>query len=179
MVKKIAPLALFIALAGLFLYMLTQMNRGEYNPRDVPSEFIGKPAPEFALPDLLEPNQMVSSSDFRGKPWLLNVWATWCPECWREHGYLNSLAKQRGIVIVGLNWRDELDKARQMLTELGNPFARVVVDKESDAVMDWGVYAAPETFLIDAEGVIRAKHKGAMNETVWQKKFAPHFETGT
>lgn len=178
MAKKLTPLVLFLVLAGLLLYMLTQMNTGEYNPRDVPTEFIGKPAPEFTLLDLLDPARTVSSSEFIGKPWLLNVWATWCPECWREHEYLVALAKQRGIVIVGLNWRDETDKARQMLAKLGNPFARVAIDKESDSVMDWGVYAAPETFLIDADGIIRAKHKGALNETVWQKKFARHFDTG-
>lgn len=179
MVKKLTPLALFLALAVLLLYMLTQMNTGEYNPRDVPTEFIGKPAPEFVLPDLLDQTRTVSSSEFTGKPWLLNVWATWCPECWREHEYLVALAKQRGVVIVGLNWRDETEQARQMLAKLGNPFMRVAVDKESDAVMDWGVYAAPETFLIDAEGVIRAKHKGALNESVWQKKFAQHINSGT
>jgi cytochrome c biogenesis protein CcmG/thiol:disulfide interchange protein DsbE len=178
LLKRFAPLGIFLILAGLFLYMLTLMNTGEYNPRDVPTEFIGKPAPEFNLPDLLDQTRMVSTSEFRGKPWLLNVWATWCPECWREHEYLIALAERRGIVIVGLNWRDETEKARQMLANLGNPFARIAVDKESDTVIDWGVYAAPETFLIDAEGIIRVKHKGALNETVWQKKFARHFDAG-
>jgi len=172
--KAALPLIIFLAMAGMFLYVLGLMNEGEYNPRDVPTEFIGKAAPEFALPDLYEPAHIVSPSTYKGQAWLLNVWGTWCPECWREHDFLLAL-KRRGVTIVGINWRDEAQEAKNMLNRLGNPFERVPFDPDSNAVIDYGVYGAPETFLIDAEGIIRVKHKGAMNEQVWQEKFIPHF----
>jgi len=111
----------------------------------------------------------------KGKTWLLNVWATWCRECWREHEYLVTLAEQRNITIIGLNWRDERADAKKMLAQLGNPFSQIAFDPNSEAVIDWGVYGAPETFLIDKQGVVRVKHKGALNETVWQDKFARYF----
>lgn len=173
--RRFMPFIVFVIFAGLLLYMLTLMNQGDYNPRDIPTEFIGKTAPEFALPDLINPDQIVSSSEMKGKTWLLNVWATWCRECWREHEYLVKLAEQRNINIIGLNWRDERAEAIKMIRQLGNPFSQIAFDPNSEAVIDWGVYGAPETFLIDKDGIVREKHKGALNEVVWQAKFAPYF----
>ena len=168
------PLLIFLGLAGLFLFVLGQMNEGEYNPRDVPTEFIGKAAPHFSLPDLFDPQSQVRPEDYKGKVWLLNVWGSWCVECWREHEYL-LLLKQRGIPIVGINWRDDANEAKSMLNRLGNPFDKIGVDPHSDAVIDYGVYGAPETFLIDADGIIRVKHKGALHEQAWNEKFAAYF----
>lgn len=176
--RSFTPFIIFLIVASLLLYMMTLMTQGDYNPRDIPTEFIGKAAPEFALPDLINPDETVSSSALKGKTWLLNVWATWCRECWREHEYLVALAKQRNIIIVGLNWRDERTDAMQMIDRLGNPFSQIAFDPNSEAVIDWGVYGAPETFLIDKEGIVRVKHKGALNEAVWQAKFAQYFEGG-
>ena len=173
--RAIIPLAGFLVLAGLFWFVLDKMNQGEYNPRDVPTQFIGRTAPEFALPDLLDPAQTVSPSNMRGKVWLLNVWGTWCPECWKEHDYLVHLARRKGVPIIGLNWRDDAAEAKAMLTRLGNPFTQIAFDPKSDAVIDWGVYGAPETFLIDAGGVVRVKHTGAMNSQVWKEKFESFF----
>lgn len=178
MLRRFTPFIIFLIMASLLLYMMTLMNQGDYNPRDIPTEFIGKSAPEFALPDLINPDETVSSSALKGRTWLLNVWATWCRECWREHEYLVALAKQRNIFIVGLNWRDERTDAMQMIDRLGNPFSQIAFDPNSEAVIDWGVYGAPETFLIDKEGIVRVKHKGALNEAVWQDKFAQYFEGG-
>lgn len=176
--KALLPLVIFVALAGLFWLMLDRMNQGEYNPRDVPTQFIGRAAPGFNLPELFNPQQMVSPDLYKGKVWLLNVWGTWCPECWREHDYLLTL-KSNGIPIVGINWRDELNEARAMLVQKGNPFELVGYDPDSDAVIDWGVYGAPETFLIDAEGIVRVKHKGAMTSQAWREKFATWFDEKT
>ena len=176
MTRAIVPLALFLALAGLFWYVLGKMNQGEYNPRDVPTQFIGKAAPAFELPDLFDMGQQVRSADMAGKVWLMNVWGTWCPECWKEHDYLLHLARREGVPIIGINWRDDAAEAKAMLARLGNPFLRVGFDPNSDAVIDWGVYGAPETFLIDAEGIVRVKHTGAMGAAVWQEKFAAYFE---
>lgn len=175
MLKKTAlPLAIFLALTGLFWLVLNQMNAGEYDPRDIPGNQIGKPAPDFTLPGLQDETQRIRPADYLGQTWLLNVWGTWCPECWREHAYLVHLANN-GIPIVGVNWRDDRTDALNMLQQLGNPFIQVAFDPHSEAVIEWGVYGAPETFLIDADGIIRARHKGALNPTHWQQKFAPHF----
>lgn len=173
--KALLPLGLFMLLAGLFYFMLGKINQGEYNPRDIPTEFIGRPAPHFSLPDLMRPEKQVTPASYKGKVWLFNVWGTWCPECWREHEYLGHLAEKEGVTIVGLNWRDQAADAKKMLARLGNPFAEIAFDPNSDVAIDWGVYGAPETFLIDAEGVIRVKHKGAMTPDAWQEKFRHYF----
>ena len=175
MTRAALPLAAFLALAGLFLFVLNQMNQGEYNPRDVPTQFIGREAPSFSLPDLFDPAQMVSTEAMRGRVWVLNIWGTWCPECWKEHDYLMHLAEREQVPIIGINWRDDANEAKGMLARLGNPFERVGFDPQSDAVIDWGVYGAPETFLIDADGIVRVKHAGAMTPGVWREKFADHF----
>jgi len=173
--RRFMPFIIFVAFASLLFYMLTLMNQGDYNPRDIPTEFIGKAAPEFSLPDLINPEDTVSSAEMKGRVWLLNVWATWCRECWREHEYLVELAEQRNVEIIGLNWRDKRQDAINMLSQLGNPFSQIAFDPNSEAVIDWGVYGAPETFLIDKQGIVRVKHKGAMNEAVWQARFAQYF----
>ena len=171
--KAVIPLVIFLGLAGLFLFMLNKMNEGEYNPRDIPTEFVGRPAPVFSLPDLNNPEQLVSPANYKGQVFLINVWGTWCPECWREHDYLMAL-KRRGVKILGINWRDEAEEAKGMLARAGNPFHAIAFDPDSNAVMDYGVYGAPETFLVDAQGIIRVKHKGGMSEQVFQEKFLPH-----
>lgn len=172
--KTTLPLIIFLSLAGLFWLVLSQMNAGKYDPRDIPGNQIGKPAPDFTLPGLQDKTQPVRPADYLGQTWLLNVWGTWCPECWREHAYLIHLA-ERGIPIVGLNWRDNRTDALRMLEQLGNPFIQIAFDPNSQAVIEWGVYGAPETFLIDPDGIIRARHKGALNPTLWQQQFAPYF----
>jgi cytochrome c biogenesis protein CcmG/thiol:disulfide interchange protein DsbE len=175
MTRAAVPLAIFLAMAGMFWFVLGKMSEGEYNPRDVPTQFIGREAPAFSLPDLLEPEQTVSTAAMRGRTWLLNVWGTWCPECWKEHDYLLHLARREGVPIIGINWRDDADEAKAMIARLGNPFEQIGFDPNSDAVIDWGVYGAPETFLIDAEGIVREKHAGAMTPAVWREKFRSHF----
>ena len=175
MKKTLLPLIFFLGMAALFYFVLNKMNQGEYNPRDIPTEFIGRTAPEFSLPDLFNEATMISPSDMKGQTWLLNVWGTWCPECWREHDFLVQLGKYEGIPIIGLNWRDEKAAAKDFLAKKGNPFIGVPFDPNSKAVIDWGVYGAPETFLIDAEGVIRVKHKGPLSRSSWNEKFASYF----
>lgn len=176
--KAVIPLLLFLALAGMFWFVLGQMSEGEYNPREVPTQFIGRAAPAFELPDLLDNSRTVSPSNMVGKVWLLNVWGTWCPECWKEHEYLLHLARREGVPIIGINWRDEATDAKAMLARLGNPFSRIAFDPNSDAVIDYGVYGAPETFLIDADGIVREKHAGALTPHVWNSKFKRYFTTG-
>ncbi|WP_456376875.1 DsbE family thiol:disulfide interchange protein [Thiolapillus sp.] len=175
--RAFIPLIAFLVLAGLFYFVLMKMGKGEYNPRDIPTEFIGRPAPSIDLPNLLDENDRVKSSDYAGKVWLLNIWGTWCPECWKEHDYLMYLSRQ-GIPILGIDWRDEKADALDFLKQKGNPFVEVGFDPNSDAAIDWGVYGAPETFLIDAQGIVREKHAGALYPQVWEEKFAKYFQTG-
>ena len=172
--KAVIPLLVFLVMAGLFLFVLQKIDKGEYDPRDIPTEFIGKQVPAFDLPNLLDDADRVKAADYKGKPWLLNIWGTWCAQCWVEHDYLVFLSRQ-GIPIIGINWRDDAGDAKAMLTQKGNPFAEVGFDPKSDAVIDLGVYGAPETFLVDADGIIRVKHKGAMAPQVWEEKFQSYF----
>jgi len=164
----------FFIMIGGFAYMLNLTNTGEYNPRDIPTEFIGRAAPAINVPDLYKESEVVKTSDMKGKVWLFNVWGTWCPECWREHKYLMELSRS-GVPIIGLNWRDERPEAKDMLTKMGNPFLKIGYDPDSSVAIDWGVYGAPETFLINAEGMVVAKHAGGVTPLVWQEKFQKFF----
>lgn len=165
--RFLMPLGIFLLLALLLGIGLT------LNPRDVPSVLINEPAPTFNLPDLFDSEKTVSSDALKGKVWLMNVWGTWCPECWREHEFLNNVAKNEGTTIIGINWRDDRAEAQAFLAKKGNPFAAVGFDPESEAIMDWGVYGAPETFVIDKQGMIRKKHTGPLYRQVWEDEFKP------
>ena len=165
--RYLIPLGIFLVIM-VFLYL--GLGR---NPREIPSVLIGKPLAAFSLPDLFDPDKRVASADMKGRVWLLNVWGTWCAECWREHEYLVYLAKQEGVPIVGIDWRDDAEEARNMIARNGNPFLAVGSDPESRAIMDLGVYGAPETFLIDRKGVIRWKHAGAITPDLWSGELQP------
>lgn len=111
----------------------------------------------------------------QGKPFLLNVWATWCPTCYAEHQYLNELAAQ-GITIIGLNYKDSSEKAIKWLKDLGNPYQVVIKDEKGSLGLDLGVYGAPETFIVDAKGVIHYRHIGDVNANTWQQKLLPIYQ---
>lgn len=140
------------------------------------SALIGKPAPEFTLPDLLDPGAEVRSSTFRGQWVLLNVWGTWCVECRVEHPLLVDIAREGKVTLVGLNYKDDDELARQWLAELGNPYAAVAVDREGRAAIDYGVYGAPETFLIDPAGQIVHKIVGVVTPAAWRDTLLPMIE---
>ena len=165
------PLAAFFALAAL-LAAGVWMSR---NPdRDVlPSPLIGKPAPEFALPILHEPTRTVRLADLRGQPFLLNVWGSWCVECRVEHPVLTRFAETKRLRVVGYNWKDEPADALRWLEQFGNPFWLVLADVEGRSAIDWGIYGAPETFLVDGTGIIRWKHVGALTEDVIADELMP------
>jgi cytochrome c biogenesis protein CcmG, thiol:disulfide interchange protein DsbE len=152
--KFIAPLAIF-ALLGGFLFA------GLYrDPSYVPSPLIGKQAPEFTLPSVQDASYPVASGELLGQPWVLNVWGTWCGGCRDEHETLLAIAKQNAVPLIGLNWKDDNSAAQEWLRTLGNPYAAVAEDKAGRVAIDWGVYGAPETFLIGADGkVLKAWRK--------------------
>jgi len=169
--KFVLPLLLFVLL-GLALF------RGlSLDPREVPSPLIGKPAPEFTLPSLQDASYPVSSGELLGQPWVLNVWGTWCGGCRQEHDILLAIAAQKTVPIVGLNWKDDNAAAQQWLSQLGNPYAVVAEDREGRVAIDWGVYGAPETFLIGPDGVVLYKHIAPMTMEVWNEQFLPRIES--
>ena len=170
MMKFIVPFILFLVL-GAFLYVGLQRD-----PRYVPSPLIGKPAPEFMLPNLHDPAYPVDSKELHGRPWVLNVWGTWCGGCREEHDVLIAIARQSAVPLVGLNWKDDNAAARRWLRELGNPYAVVAEDREGRVAIDWGVYGAPETFLIGADGTVLYKHIAPMTMETWNKEFLPRIE---
>jgi cytochrome c biogenesis protein CcmG/thiol:disulfide interchange protein DsbE len=157
-------------LAVLALFFARGLN---LNPGYIPSPFIGKPAPEFSLPSLADPAATVSSDVLRGEVSLFNVWATWCVGCRQEHGYLNEIAKTTGVPIYGLNWKDDRAAALNWLNTLGNPYVTSAFDSVGDVAIDWGVYGAPETFLIDRDGTVLYKHIAPLTPEVWRTQFLP------
>jgi cytochrome c biogenesis protein CcmG/thiol:disulfide interchange protein DsbE len=163
--RYLVPLAIFFILA-LFLF------RGlSLDPKRVPSPLVGKPMPEFSLPRLQDPAATLSDSDLKGKVSVLNIWATWCVSCRAEHEVLLQLANIGSVDIYGLNYKDERAKAQQWLRQLGDPYLANAFDADGRTGIDWGVYGAPETFIMDKQGMIRHKHIGpltvdALNSTI-------------
>ncbi|MBT8438678.1 MAG: DsbE family thiol:disulfide interchange protein [Gammaproteobacteria bacterium] len=160
LLKRFMPLIAFVVLVVFLAIGLT------LNPRLVPSPLIDKPAPEFELPLLLKDGSF-SNKDLIGHVTLINVWASWCFACRQEHEAVKFLSRQ-GVRIIGLNYKDESDDAKNWLAKLGNPYQSIAVDREGRIAIDWGVYGAPETFLVDKEGIIRHKVIGPLSD---QEKF--------
>jgi cytochrome c biogenesis protein CcmG/thiol:disulfide interchange protein DsbE len=156
LLKRFMPLIIFAVLVALLAIGLT------LNPRLVPSPLIGKPAPVFELPLLLKQGSF-SNKDLIGHVTLVNVWASWCYACRQEHETVKSLGRQ-GVRIIGLNYKDEPDDAKKWLERLGNPYQFIAADQTGRIAIDWGVYGAPETFLIDKSGIIRHKVIGPLSD---------------
>lgn len=170
-VIRFLPLIVFIAL-GVVLY------RGLFlKPQELPSALVGKPIPAFTLTQLKDANKQLTAEDLKGDIVLLNVWATWCPSCRYEHPYLLDIAKSSQVTLYGLNYKDERDLAIKWLDELGDPYQFSVFDEAGRLGLDLGVYAAPETFVIDHHGIIRKRFAGPIDADVWQREFAPMIKT--
>jgi len=162
-------LPLLVAL-GVGVFLFAGLGK---DPTKLESALIGKPVPEFSLPSLKNPEQTLDTSVFKGQVSLLNVWAEWCPSCWEEHEYLMHLANDKGVRIVGLNYKDTREAAFRFLNSLGNPYETIIFDSEGSLGFDLGVYGAPETYVIDAEGVVRFRHVGVVNQKVWEEGLLP------
>src|SRR5580765_1602124 len=143
------------------------------DPREIPSALINKPVPVFSLPQLREPGKQLGSADMKGKVWLLNVWASWCATCQYEHPVLNELAKQSVVPIIGLNWKNRPEDANAWLAKFGDPYQASVSDLEGRVAIDFGVYGAPETFVIDKAGMIRYKHTGNISVELMRDTLLP------
>ena len=163
------PVIVFTVIALFFLRGL------DLNPGAIDSPLIGTEAPAFSLPGLINPEAPVGTADIAGQYALLNVWATWCVECRHEHDFLLSLARS-GMPILGLNWKDDRAAALRWLETLGDPYIASAYDFEGDVAIDYGVYGAPETFLLAPDLTILHKRLGAMTPEVWQAEFLPAIE---
>jgi cytochrome c biogenesis protein CcmG, thiol:disulfide interchange protein DsbE len=139
----------------------------------IASPLLGKPAPQFALPDLAAPQHLVRSVELKGRWYLFNVWGTWCGECRAEHETLLRVQHAGVIPLIGLDWKDDAGQARAWLAQLGNPYQAVAVDASGRVAIDWGVYGAPETFLVDPRGIVVYKHVGALTDAVWSREILP------
>ncbi len=164
--KLFLPLIIFAVLAGFFWRGLS------LDPTAMPSALIDQPMPVFSLSTVKQSQVMKTQEDLKGQVSLLNVWATWCVSCRIEHPYLLSLAEQ-GVPIVGVNYKDDVEAARQWLKDLADPYVYSVVDLDGRLGIDLGVFGAPETYVVDKHGVIRYKHVGVVNEKVWTEKLEP------
>ena len=164
----------FFGLLGLMIYGV--MKSGAPDRDVLPSALIGKPAPAFELPVLHDPHIKVSSTELRGAPYVLNVWGSWCAACREEHPILTRFAETKRVRVIGYNWKDEPADALRWLEQLGNPFVLVLSDIEGRTAIDWGVTAAPETFLVDASGVVRWKYSGALSQRVIDSQLIPELE---
>ena len=165
--RYLVPLAIFIALVGFFAVGLMR------DPREVPSPFIGKPAPGFKLETLHQPEKAFTPDEMKGKVWLLNVWASWCVSCRVEHPLLVEMARNKVVPIIGLNYKDKREDGTRWLAKFGDPYALSAWDIDGRVGIDYGVYGAPETFVIDKQGVIRHKQIGPITPEALEKTIMP------
>ncbi|MBT3529361.1 MAG: DsbE family thiol:disulfide interchange protein [Gammaproteobacteria bacterium] len=163
--KFYIPVISFIALAVL-------MWRGLYlNPKELPSVLIDKQMPAFQRTTV--DGQLVSNENLPDQIFLLNVWGSYCLPCLIEHPTLMRLSEEGDIPVVGINYRDRQNLAQEWLLDNGNPFAFSILDEDGRFGIDLGVYGAPETYLVDSNGVIRFRHVSVLDENVWREDFEP------
>ncbi len=163
---RFLPLAAFAVLATVLYLGFTLRD-----PNLLPSALLDKPFPDFDLPRLA--GGRATKADLAGEVRLVNVWATWCPTCLAEHGELMRIRDATGLAIVGINYKDDVEEAELWLARHGDPYDFNIVDAAGDLGVELGVYGAPETFLVDADGVIRYKRVGEVNATIWREELAP------
>ena len=174
MLRRWLPLIVF-ALLGVLLFAGVRLSATR-NPNEIPSPLLGKPAPDFALPLLHEPGRTVTRADLLGRPYVLNVWGSWCPSCRIEHPFVEALAKSGRIRVIGFNYKDAPEDALRWLGQFGNPYEFSLVDRDGRKAIDFGVSAAPETYVIDAEGIVRFKQTGPLTPDVIATKILPWAE---
>jgi cytochrome c biogenesis protein CcmG/thiol:disulfide interchange protein DsbE len=172
--RFLIPGAVFLILAGvLYIGVVHSPNKSTMQ-----SALLGKQVPSFSLPVLGGGDVKLTNAQLAGRPWVLNVWGTWCEACREEHTALLAIAKLDQVPLIGLNWKDEDEAAMDWLKQLGNPYAVVAVDKDGRTAIDFGVYGAPETFFIDAGGRVQFRHVGAMTAEVWKREFVSRLPKG-
>lgn len=164
------PLLLIILLAIAFAFRLGQMNIGSNNGTYT-DPMLNKPMPALVLPPLEQGDTEIRLADMAGTPYLLNIFASWCAACQIEHGELKQLAKQTGLPLYGIAWKDDPEKTKAWLERMGNIYTRIGVDPNGKAAMELGLTGAPETYLVDADGYIVALYRGTLSESVIHSHF--------
>lgn len=167
------PAVAVIALGGVLAFALFRIGSGHLDVHEIKSPLLGKAAPGFALPSVTDPQQRVESRSLAGRAYVVNVWGTWCGACRDEHESLLAIARSGRVPLIGIDWRDDRDEAVRYLAQLGNPYQAVGSDADGRTAIEWGVYGAPETFLVGADGKVLVKHIGALSDAVWKEKFVP------
>ena len=165
--------ALPIAVFALLVVVLAIGIKHSPDKGIIPSPLIGKPAPQFSLPSLADEARTVSSRALRGRWYLLNVWGSWCGTCREEHRMLLEVRRSGRVPLIGLDWKDDDAQARSWLTQLGDPYEVVAVDRDGRTAIDWGVYAAPESFLVNPAGIVVYKCMGELTPEIWEKEILP------
>ena len=165
--RFLLPLGIFVVVVGFLAVGLT------LNPREVPSPLVGRPAPDFSLPQLHDQEKVFSPKELTGQVWLLNFWASWCGGCKDEHPVLMQLAQSGEVPIYGMDYKDQRNEALAWLREWGNPYPVIAVDESGRVGINYGVYGVPETYVIDKAGVIRYKQIGPLREDILQGKILP------
>ena len=167
--KKIIPLIVFIII-GIFLFLSLNSN-----PNKLPSPLVGKMFPILEGDDFYT-NEKVKLNDLMANQLtLVNVWASWCVTCRKEHQMIMDIAQNNNLKLIGINYKDTKNDGEEYLKVMGNPFDEVIFDPQGKIGMDLGVYATPETFLINKEGLIIYKHIGEITKKVWSENFESHF----
>ncbi|MGH8040450.1 MAG: DsbE family thiol:disulfide interchange protein [Rudaea sp.] len=169
--SRLLPLIGFLLIAALLAFGIHWNKSHDMNW--VPSPLIDKPAPQFTLPLLYDPAKTLSRKDLLGKPYLLNVFGSWCVTCQDEHPVLMAYGKAVGVRLIGMDWKDDPDTAKRWLAQFGNPYDTIIADVDGKAGIDFGVYGAPETYLVDAQGIIRYKHIGNLTPESIDRELKP------
>jgi cytochrome c biogenesis protein CcmG/thiol:disulfide interchange protein DsbE len=162
---------------GVFFVLAIFLTAGFFlDPREIPSPLVGKPAPEFALVDLNDPEKTVKPDHYLGQVWMLNVWASWCVSCRSEHPLLVEYAKTGAVPIVGLFYKDQPADGKRWLRQHGDPYTVSLIDADGRVGIDYGVYGVPETFVIDKQGIVQYKKAGPLTEELMRKTILPLIE---
>ena len=169
--NRALPLIVFFALVGLLGFGIWWNQHHEMS--EVPSPLIGKAAPEFTLPLLYDSTKSLSKVDLLGKPYLVNVFGSWCATCQYEHPILTEKVKPLGIKLIGMAWKDQPEDSKRWLARFGDPYDAIVSDADGRTGIDFGVYMAPESFLVDAQGVIRYKRIGMFTPELIERELLP------
>lgn len=165
--RYLVPLGVFVLLLVVLIVGLERAPEKDI----IPSPLIGKSAPQFSLPSLFAGGGAVSSAQLKGHWTLVNVWGSWCISCRVEHPTLLMIHQQSQIPIIGIDWNDDENDARDWLEQLGNPYSEIGVDRDGRVAIDWGVYGAPESFLINPSGQVVYKQVGIITPEIWRREF--------
>ena len=161
----IIPSILFLSILLTFFYLLII----ERDPSAIPSNLLDKNIPKFETESLLRKEKFISSKEFGNEIILVNFFATWCLPCRDEHIYIKRFSNEKGIRVIGINYKDNSKKTIQWLKNLGNPYSNVPIDKNGRIAIDWGVYGIPETFVVSSKGIIKYRHIGPVTKKIYKK----------